>query len=79
MTDSLTSRRGTASSYKIPGEGTLPVCLVPGLIGDTGYWDEHGKEFLCSPGLGVCLTPGSTPGNAKTGVRVFLMEPVGQP
>ncbi|MFE8602843.1 serine/threonine protein kinase [Archangium violaceum] len=70
---------GTFTEAKIPGVGTLPVCLVAGLEGDTSYLDERGKEFLCPPGLGVCLTPGSTPGNAKTATRVFLQEPVGQP
>jgi eukaryotic-like serine/threonine-protein kinase len=61
---------GTFTEAKVPGDGTLPVCLVTGLDGDTGYLDERGKEFLCPPGLGVCLTPGSTPGNAKTATRV---------
>ncbi|WNG54669.1 hypothetical protein F0U59_07660 [Archangium gephyra] len=70
---------GTFTEAKIPGEGTLPVCLVAGLDGVAGYMDEHGKFFDCSPGLGVCLTPGSTPGNAKTATRVFLIQPSGQP
>ncbi len=70
---------GTFTEAKIPGVGTLPVCLVAGLEGVTVYVDEHGKFFDCSPGLGVCLEPGSTPGNAKTPTRVFLIEPVGQP
>ena len=70
---------GTFTEAKIPGEGTLPVCLVAGLEGVTGYVDEHGKLFDCSPGLGVCLTPGSTPGNAKTATRVILVQPTGQP
>ncbi|MCY1078538.1 serine/threonine protein kinase [Archangium lansingense] len=70
---------GTFTEAKIPGEGTLPVCLVAGLEGVTVYVDEHGKNFDCSPGLGVCLDPGSTPGNAKTPTRVFLIQPSGQP
>ncbi len=70
---------GTFTEAKIPGAGTLPVCLVAGLEGVTVYVDEHGKNFDCPPGLGVCLDPGSTPGNAKTPTRVFLIEPVGQP
>jgi serine/threonine-protein kinase len=70
---------GTFTEAKIPGEGTLPVCLVAGLKGVTVYVDEHGKLFDCPPGLGVCLDPGSTPGNAKTDARVSLIEPVGQP
>ncbi|ATB28294.1 serine/threonine protein kinase [Melittangium boletus] len=70
---------GTFTEAKIPGVGTLPVCLVAGLDGNTLYMDEHGKRFECPPGFGVCLTPGSTPGNAKTPTRVFLIEPVGQP
>jgi len=70
---------GTFTEAKIPGVGTLPVCLVAGLDGVTGYVDEHGKNFDCPPGLGVCLTPGSTPGNAKTPTMVFLIQPSGQP
>jgi len=70
---------GTFTEAKIPGAGTLPVCMVAGLEGVTVYVDEHGKNFDCPPGLGVCLDPGSTPGNAKTPTRVFLIEPVGQP
>jgi serine/threonine-protein kinase len=70
---------GTFTEAKVPGEGTLPVCLVAGLDIVTGYMDEHGKLFDCPPGLGVCLTPGSTPGNAKTPTRVLLEVPVGQP
>jgi serine/threonine-protein kinase len=70
---------GTFTEAKIPGVGTLPVCLVAGLDGNTPYMDEHGKRFDCPPGLGVCLMPGSTPGNAKTATRVFLIQPSGQP
>jgi serine/threonine-protein kinase len=70
---------GTFTEAKIPGEGTLPVCLVAGLGGVTGYEDEHGKLYDCSPGVGVCLTPGSTPGNAKTNAGVNLVVPTGQP
>ncbi|WP_146210323.1 hypothetical protein [Vitiosangium sp. GDMCC 1.1324] len=70
---------GTFTEAKIPGEGTLPVCLVAGLKGVTVYVDEHGKLFDCPPGLGVCLDPGSTPSNVKTDTRVLLIEPVGQP
>ncbi|HYO59216.1 hypothetical protein [Archangium sp.] len=70
---------GTFTEAKIPGVGTLPVCLVAGLEIVTIYVDEHGKRFDCPPGLGVCLDPGSTPGNAKTPTRIFLEEPVGQP
>ncbi|OJH33708.1 serine/threonine protein kinase [Cystobacter ferrugineus] len=70
---------GTFTEAKIPGEGTLPVCLVAGLDGVAAYMDEHGKRFDCPPGLGVCLTPGSSPGNAKTPTRVFLIQPSGQP
>jgi serine/threonine-protein kinase len=70
---------GTFTEAQIPGEGAVPVCLVVGLDGDTGYLDEHGKEFLCPPGLGVCLTPGSKPGNAKTATRIRLVRPTGQP
>jgi serine/threonine-protein kinase len=70
---------GTFTEAKIPGEGTLPVCLVAGLEGVTDYVDEHGKHFDCPAGLGVCLMPGSTPGNAKTATRVFLIQPSGQP
>ncbi|WNG22743.1 serine/threonine protein kinase [Cystobacter fuscus] len=70
---------GTFTEAKIPGEGSLPVCLVAGLVGVTGYVDEHGKDYDCPPGLGVCLTPGSTPGNAKTNAGVSLVVPTGQP
>jgi serine/threonine-protein kinase len=77
---------GTFTEAKIPGEGTLPVCLVAGIeAGGLGffegakYMDEHGKEYLCPPGVGVCLTPGSTPGNAKTNAGVLLVVPTGQP
>ncbi|OJH33479.1 hypothetical protein BON30_48545 [Cystobacter ferrugineus] len=70
---------GTFTEAKIPGAGTLPVCLVAGLRGVTVYVDEHGKNFDCPPGLGVCLDPGSTPGNAKTPTRVFLIQASGQP
>ncbi|HEX5745080.1 MAG TPA: protein kinase [Archangium sp.] len=76
---------GTFTEAKIPGVGTFPVCFVAGIRGGglgfqgASFGDEHGKEFLCPPGLGVCLTPGSTPGNAKTPTRVLLEVPVGQP
>jgi serine/threonine-protein kinase len=70
---------GTFTEAKIPGEGTLPVCLVAGLEGFTSYVDEHGKDYRCPPGVGVCLTPGSTPDNAKTNVGVNLGVPTGQP
>jgi serine/threonine-protein kinase len=70
---------GTFTEAKVPGQGTFPVCLVAGLKGVTAYADEHGKRFDCPSGLGVCFTPGSTPGNAKTPTRVFLEVPVGQP
>ena len=43
---------GTFTEAKIPGMGTLPVCLVAGLEGVAGYLDERGKEFLCPPRLG---------------------------
>ncbi len=36
---------GTFTEAKIPGEGTLPVCLVAGLEIVTVYVDEHGKLF----------------------------------
>ncbi|ATB41258.1 hypothetical protein CYFUS_006723 [Cystobacter fuscus] len=70
---------GTFNRAQIPGVGTLPVCLVAGLEIDTGYLDERGNEYLCGPGLGVCLTPGSKHGNAKTATRVLLLVPFGQP
>jgi serine/threonine-protein kinase len=70
---------GTFTEAKIPGVGTLPVCLVAGLEGVTDYVDEHGKHFDCPAGLGLCLDPGSTPDNAKTPTRVFLIQPSGQP
>ena len=76
---------GTFTEAKIPGEGTLPVCLVAGIeagglgFGGASYVDEHGKDYDCPPGEGVCLTPGSTPGNAKTNAGVFLVVPTGQP
>ena len=76
---------GTFTEAKIPGVGTFPVCLVAGIEGDglgfqgASYLDEHGKSYLCPPGLGVCLTPGSTPGNAKTNAGVSLVVPTGQP
>ena len=76
---------GTFTEAKIPGEGTLPVCLVAGIEGRSmgfqgaAFLDERGKEFLCPPGLGVCLAPGSSPGNAKTPTRILLVEPRGQP
>jgi serine/threonine-protein kinase len=55
------------------------MCLVVWLEGDTAYGDEHGKEYVCPPGLGTCLAPGSTLGNAKIGTRVPLYQPTGQP
>ncbi len=70
---------GTFTEAKIPGEGTLPVCLVAGLEIVTRYADEHGKGFDCPPGLGLCLDPGSSPGNAKTPTLVFLIRPSGAP
>jgi serine/threonine protein kinase len=70
---------GTFTRAQIPGVGTLPVCLVAGLYHEAPYLDEHGKEYLCPPGLGVCLTPESKPGNAKTATRVLLLTPTGQP
>ena len=70
---------GTFTEAKVPGQATLPVCLVAGLDAVTEYGDERHKPFDCPPGLGVCLIPGSTPGNAKTPTRVDLIEPVGQP
>ncbi|MFY0562466.1 serine/threonine protein kinase [Archangium lansingense] len=70
---------GTFTEAKIPGVGTLPVCLVAGLEDSAIYVDEHGKDFQCPAGLGVCLDPGSTPGNAKSPTRVVLIRPSGQP
>jgi serine/threonine-protein kinase len=70
---------GTFTEAKIPGAGVVPVCLVLSLENDTAYMDEHGKEYVCPPGLGTCLAPGSTPGNAKIGTRVPLYRPTGQP
>jgi serine/threonine-protein kinase len=69
---------GTFTEARIPGMGTLPVCLVAGLRSNTLFPDERGKPFDCPPGLGVCLTPGSTPSNAKTATRVILIRPSGQ-
>jgi serine/threonine-protein kinase len=76
---------GTFTEAKIPGEGTLPVCLVAGIgagglgFGGASYEDEHGKDYNCPSGVGVCLTPGSTHGNAKTNAAVILVVPTGQP
>jgi serine/threonine protein kinase len=70
---------GTFTEAQIPGVGTRPVCLVVRLQGYTSYMDEHGKEYVCSPGLGTCLAPGSKPGNAKIGTRVLLFQPTQQP
>jgi serine/threonine-protein kinase len=70
---------GTFTEAKIPGAGTLPVCLVAGLDEKTPFKDEHGKDIWCPPGLGTCLTPGSKPGNAKTPSRIPLARPTGQP
>jgi serine/threonine-protein kinase len=70
---------GTFTEAQIPGVGTLPVCLVVRLDAHTSYDDEHGKEYVCPPGLGTCLAPGSKPGNAKIGTRVILFRPTQQP
>ncbi|ATB34777.1 hypothetical protein CYFUS_000184 [Cystobacter fuscus] len=70
---------GTFTEAKVPGVGSLPVCLVVGLEAQAPYLDERGKEVLCPPGLGQCLTPGSKPGNAKTPSRIALVRPTGQP
>ncbi|MET0404249.1 MAG: protein kinase, partial [Cystobacter sp.] len=70
---------GTFTEAKIPGEGTLPVCLVVGLDLGAPYKDESGKIIDCPPGLGQCLAPGSRPDNAKTPPRIFLVRPTGQP
>ena len=70
---------GSFIEAKIPGAGVVPVCLVLSLEGDTAYMDERGKEYVCPPGLGTCLAPGSTPGNARIGTRVPLSQPTGQP
>ncbi|PTL75840.1 hypothetical protein DAT35_52055, partial [Vitiosangium sp. GDMCC 1.1324] len=70
---------GTFTEAKIPGMGTVPVCLVTSLDADTAFLDERGKEYLCPPGLGTCLAPGSKPGNAKINTRVPLVRPAGQP
>jgi serine/threonine-protein kinase len=70
---------GTFTEAKIPGAGVVPVCLVLSLESDTSYEDEQGKEYVCPPGLGTCLAPGSTPGNAKIGTRIPLYRPTGQP
>jgi len=63
---------GTFTEARIPGVGTLPVCLVAGLRINASYEDESGQEVLCPPGLGQCLAPGSKPGNAKTPSRIKL-------
>ncbi|HLM46771.1 MAG TPA: hypothetical protein VK458_23065, partial [Myxococcaceae bacterium] len=70
---------GSFTEAKIPGAGTLPVCLVAGLDEKTPYMDEHGKQVFCPPGLGTCLTPGSKPGTVKTPSRIPLARPTGQP
>lgn len=66
---------GTFTQAQIPGAGAVPVCLVVGLDTDAGFLDERGKEYPCGPGLGVCLDPGSKPGNAKVYPRFQLHWP----
>ncbi|WNG38623.1 serine/threonine protein kinase [Archangium violaceum] len=66
---------GTFTQAQIPGTGTVPVCLVVGLDGDTPFVDERGKNYVCGSGLGVCLDPGSKPGNAKVYPRFQLHWP----
>jgi serine/threonine-protein kinase len=66
---------GTFTEARIPGVGTLPVCLVSGLEVHADYEDESGQVVLCPPGLGQCLAPGSKPGNAKTPSRILLTLP----
>jgi serine/threonine-protein kinase len=69
---------GTFTEARIPGVGTLPVCLVVGLdADDTPYMDERGKIISCPPGRGQCLAPGSKSGNAKTPSRIHLRPPTG--
>ncbi|WNG34269.1 protein kinase [Archangium violaceum] len=66
---------GTFTQAQIPGAGTVPVCLVVGLDTEAGFVDERGNNYDCGPGLGVCLDPGSKPGNAKVYPRFQLHWP----
>ncbi|QRK06685.1 protein kinase [Archangium violaceum] len=66
---------GTFTQAQIPGAGTVPVCLVIGLDLETPFVDERGKIYVCGSGLGVCLDPGSKPGNAKVYPRFQLHWP----
>ncbi|MFE8602546.1 serine/threonine-protein kinase [Archangium violaceum] len=66
---------GTFTQAQIPGAGTVPVCLVIGLDTQGAFVDERGKIYDCGPGLGVCLDPGSKPGNAKVYPRFQLHWP----
>ncbi len=66
---------GTFTQAQIPGAGTVPVCLVIGLDTEATFIDERGKNYDCGPGLGVCLDPGSKPGNAKVYPRFQLHWP----
>ncbi len=59
--------------------GPPPPLLAPLLAYSLALLKMAKVEFDCPPGLGVCLDPGSTPGNVKTDTRVLLIEPVGQP
>jgi hypothetical protein len=66
---------GTFTQAQIPGMGTLPVCWILRLNEDTGFTNEHGKEYVCQRGLGTCLYPGSKPGNARIVTRILLKAP----
>ncbi|MCY1081796.1 serine/threonine protein kinase [Archangium lansingense] len=66
---------GTFTQAQIPGAGTVPVCLVIGLDTQAPFVDERGKNYVCGSGLGVCLDPGSKPGNAKVYPRFQLHWP----
>jgi serine/threonine-protein kinase len=66
---------GTFTQAQIPGAGAVPVCLVIGLDTQAPFVDERGKNYVCGPGLGVCLDPGSKPSSAKVYPRFQLHWP----
>ena len=65
---------GTFTQAQIPGEETLPVCLVVYLDHDLDLPDEDGNVdgFLCRPGLGSCPWRESKPGNIMSYTRLYV-------
>ncbi|MET0403481.1 MAG: serine/threonine-protein kinase [Cystobacter sp.] len=62
----------TFTQAEVPGQGTVPVCLVVGVVGQASMGYANGAEILCPGGLGTCPAPGSSGGSVKSFQRIHV-------